>query len=126
MLRLRIVRWNCTRLRKLYLFQFKRGATGAGDALRSRVFFEPPALDGVSLTIPGFGSSKPSEFAPLPVVAGLMRVADAQVIAAFELVLQLNICSLGLSSAGLLVGTLNWLAKQGEPKESDMPLCRWR
>ena len=87
------------------------------DALRSRVFFEPPALDGVSLTIPGFGSSKPSEFAPLPVVAGLMRVADAQVIAAFELVLQLNICSSGLSSAGLLVGTLNWLAKQGEPKK---------
>jgi cysteine synthase len=88
------------------------------DPHPSKVFEDPSKPDPQPfLTIPGFGAGKRSEFAPLPGSVQLVRVMDAQAVATFRIFRRFSLSSIGLSSAGIVVGVLHWLADQQLPKK---------
>ena len=83
----------------------------------SACFFVPSQKLEESLFIPGFGSQKPSAFSPLSPFADVIRLSQAQTLAAFNVFLEQKIADVGISGAGAILGAIHWLAVQEDSKD---------
>lgn len=79
--------------------------------------FVPPGKEAASvkLQVPGYGSKRRSSFAGVDPEPEMLRVDEADVLAAFTLLHERELVKVGLSSAGVLTGAMTWLAEQTEP-----------
>ncbi|MAK59585.1 MAG: hypothetical protein CMK09_01275 [Ponticaulis sp.] len=84
------------------------------DPFGSCAFVEPDADCKTKLFIPGYGSGRKSTFADMPKPADI-RVDEAQVLAAFEFLRSRDLCAIGLSSTGVMLGALDWLSTATGP-----------
>ena len=80
------------------------------DPFGSCAFVEPDADCKSKLFIPGYGSGRKSTFADMPEPSDI-RVDEAQVLAAFQHLRENKLVGIGLSSTGVMLGALDWLAK---------------
>lgn len=78
--------------------------------------FLAPACDDGKLKVPGYGSQRRSSFAGMQPDPSMVRIDEAAVLAAFSLLEARHLTQIGLSSVGVLVGALEWLSRQTEPK----------
>lgn len=85
----------------------------------SCAFLEPgEAGANAKLKVPGYGSQRRSAFADVTPDPAMLRVDEASVLAAFTLFEEHGIAYSGLSSAGVILGALRWLAQQDAPKRA--------
>ena len=82
----------------------------------SRAFLEPRAETCGKLTIPGYGSGRQSSFAGFSPAPNMVRVREARVLAAFNLMRSHGLPEIGLSSVGVMLGAIEWLSAQDRPK----------
>jgi len=68
------------------------------------------------LCIPGYGSGRSSTFSDMTTKPEVLRVCEADVLAAYTAFRQSNFPALGLSSLGVVVGALEWLSHANTPK----------
>ena len=86
------------------------------DPYGSRSFEDPGAGDLPKLFIPGYGSGRASSFSNVSPKPSVRRVSETDVLAAFGLFEQLGLPGIGLSSIGVVLGALDWLAEATEPQ----------
>lgn len=85
----------------------------------SSAFVEPGAeAAGAKLKVPGYGSQRRSTFAEVAAAPEMRRVGEAAVLAGFLLLQERGLLQIGLSSAGVLMGAVGWLAEQTSPKRA--------
>lgn len=84
------------------------------DPFGSCAFVEPDADCKTKLFIPGYGSGRKSTFADMPEPCDI-RVDEARVLAAFEYLRNQDLCAIGLSSTGVMLGALDWLSTATSP-----------
>ena len=82
----------------------------------SHAFMDGDAPASTKLTIPGYGSGRRSSFSGMKPDPNMIRIDDASTLAAFTLLHERTLAEVGLSSTGVLLGALDWLAKQDAPK----------
>lgn len=79
------------------------------DPFGSCAFVKPDANCTSKLFIPGYGSGRKSTFADMPEPSDI-RVDEARVLAAFKYLRGKDLAGIGLSSTGVMLGALDWLA----------------
>ena len=81
----------------------------------SCAFLDSPAGCTGKLKIPAFGSQRRSSFAGMTPDPGMIRMDEASALAAFTLMHEHGLSKVGLSSAGVILGALDWLSRQDKP-----------
>ncbi|KCZ46035.1 MULTISPECIES: PLP-dependent cysteine synthase family protein [unclassified Hyphomonas] len=81
----------------------------------SCAFLDAPSGCTDKLKIPAFGSQRRSSFAGMKPDPGMIRMDEAATIAAFNLLHEHELSKVGLSSTGVILGALDWLARQDKP-----------
>lgn len=81
----------------------------------SCAFLESPAGCTDKLKIPAFGSQRRSSFAGMKPDPGMIRMDEASTVAAFNLLHTHALSKVGLSSVGVILGAMDWLARQDKP-----------
>ncbi len=78
----------------------------------SCAFVEPDETTGEKLKIPGYGSQRRSTFSEIVPEPSVLRVEEADVLAAFSLLHEHGLSEVGLSSVGVILGAIQWLSEQ--------------
>ena len=81
----------------------------------SCAFVAPPAAHDGKLTIPGYGSGRRSTFSGGVAAPDIVRVHDADVLSAATDLAARGFARIGLSSTGVLLGTIRWLGAAKRP-----------
>ena len=81
----------------------------------SCAFLDSPSGCTDKLKIPAFGSQRRSSFAGMKPDPGMIRMDEATTLAAFTLLHERQLSKVGLSSTGVILGALDWLARQDKP-----------